>query len=241
MTPVLVLLAGLVTAGAVAAVTAATPRAAILGLLVALAGAAYVADPLADPIGLAVRLAGTTLGTYLVWISLRDAPGAMPVAGAGRIGTAAIALAAFVSGWLCAGTLATVLGSGSAEGPGAGGIAVALAAGSFVPRAALGAAFALVAVALPPVVLARDALRLGVGLLLMLAAAGLVANALVGQVDNVVELSMAILTAAVGAGVAAVIAGSIRHGGDLVLRDSLRPEAAIRHRAADDAHRRPAP
>jgi hypothetical protein len=195
VTPVLALLAGLVTAGAVVAVTAATPRAAILGLLVALAGAAYVADPLADPIGLAVRLAGTTLGTYLVWIALRDAPGAMPVAGAGRIGTAAIALAAF----------------------------------------------ALVAVALPPVVLARDALRLGVGLLLMLAAAGLVANALDGRIDNIVELSMAILTAAVGAGVAAVIAGSSRHGGDLVLRDSLRPEAAIRHRAADDAHRRPGP
>jgi hypothetical protein len=37
--------------------------------------------------------------------------------------------------------------------------------------------------------------------------------------------------------VAAVIAGSIRRGGDLVIRDALRPDAAIRHRAADDAHR----
>ena len=50
------------------------------------------------------------------------------------------------------------------------------------------------------------------------------------------ELGGALLATLAGAGVAAVISGSIRRGGDLVIRDALRPDAAIRHRAADDAH-----
>ena len=69
MTPVLVLLAVVIAAGAVTAVAAATPRAAVLGLLVAMAGAAYIADPLPGHLGLAARLAGTTLAASLVWIA----------------------------------------------------------------------------------------------------------------------------------------------------------------------------
>jgi hypothetical protein len=88
----------------------------------------------------------------------------------------------------------------------------------------------------PQVLLARDTLRLGIGLLLLLSAAGLVGNALEVRLDNVTELAAALLAAFAGAGVAAVVAGSIRRGGDLVIRDALRPDAAIRHRAADDAH-----
>jgi len=88
----------------------------------------------------------------------------------------------------------------------------------------------------PQVILARDTLRLGIGLLLLLAAAGLVANALEARLDNVTELGGALLAVFAGAGVAAVIAASIRRGGDLVIRDALRPDAAIRHRPADDAH-----
>jgi hypothetical protein len=237
VTPVLVILAGLVVAGAVAAVAAATPRLAILGLLLAAVGAAYVADPLPGPVGLGTRLAGTTLGIYLVWISLRRAPAAMPASTTGWVGSAAIAAAAFVAGWLAAGTLGAALGGGTPEGPGSGGLAQALLGGSVVPQAALGAALALAALAIPQVVLARDTLRLGVGLLLLLAAAGLVANALAGRLDAVTELGGALLAVFAGAGVAAVIAASIRRGGDLVIRDALRPDAAIRHRAADDAHR----
>jgi len=129
-----------------------------------------------------------------------------------------------------------VLDGGTAEGPGSGGLAQALLAGSIVPRAAVGAALALTALAVPQVLLARDTLRLGIGLLLLLSAAGLVGNALEVRLDNVTELAAALLAAFAGAGVAAVVAGSIRRGGDLVIRDALRPDAAIRHRAADDAH-----
>ncbi len=240
MTPVLVIVAGLVVAGAVAAVAAATPRLAVLGLLLALVGAGYIAEPFPGPVGLLARLAGTTLGTYLVWIALRRSPVAIPAASVGWPGAAAIAVAAFAAGWLGAGTLGTALAAGSADGPGLGGIATALVAGSPVPKAALGAAVALAALAIPHVVLARDTLRLGMGLLLLVGAAGLVANALIGQPDDVAALGGALLAAVSGAGVAAVIAGSIRRGGDLVIRDSLRPDAVIRHRAADEAHRHPA-
>jgi hypothetical protein len=231
-----VILAGLVVVGGVAAVAAATPRLSILGLLLALAGSAYVVEPFPGPVALGARLAGTTLGVYLVWISLRPAPRELPAASTGWAGSAAIAVAAFVAGYLAAGTLGIALAGGSPDGPGTGGVATALIAGSPVPRAALGAALALLALGLPQVVLARDTLRLGAGLLLLLAATGLAANALYGVADPVNDFAEALLTAAAGAGVAAVIAASLRRGGELGIRDSLRPGAAIRHRASDDAH-----
>jgi hypothetical protein len=241
MTPILILVSGLLVVGGVAAVAANTPRAAVLGLLLALAGAAYVVEPVPGPLALGVRLAGTTLGAYLVWIALRRAPGALPASSAGWAGSVVIAVAGFAAGFLAAGTLGVALAGGSPEGPGTGGIAAALIEGSLVPRAALGAAFALVALGLPQVVLARDTLRLGVGLMLLLAATGLASNALYGLPDPVEDLSLAVLTAIAGAGTAALVAASIRRGGELVIRDSLRPDAPIRHRAADEAHRTGAP
>jgi hypothetical protein len=241
MTPVLVVLAVLVVTGAVAAIAAGTPRLAILGLFVALAGAAYVVDPFPGPVALGARLAGTTLGLYLVWIALRGAPAALPAASVGWAGSGAIALAAFVAGFLVAARLGAALAAGSPEGPGTGGVATALISGSPVAQAALGAAFALTALGIPQVVLARDTLRLGAGLLLLLGATGLAANALYGVADPVNDFAEAVLTAAAGAGVAALIATSIRRGGELVIRDSLRPEAAVRHRSSDDAHRVVAP
>lgn len=240
MTPVLILVSGLLVVGGVAAVAAATPRLAVLGLLIALLGAAYVVEPFPGPLALGVRLVGTMLGVYLVWIALRRSPGVLP-ASAGWAGSAVIAVVAFAAGFLAAGTLGTALAGGSPEGPGTGGVASALIAGSLVPRAALGAALALAALAVPQVVLARDTLRLGVGLLLLLAATGLASNALYGLPDAVEDLSLALLTAGAGAGVAALVAASLRRGGELVIRDSLRPDAPIRHRPADEAHRTVAP
>ncbi len=236
MTPVLVALAAIVVAGAVAAVAANTPRAAALGLLIALVGAGYVADPVPGPLGLGARLAGTTLGMFLVWIALRRAPAQMPASETGWYGSAAIAIAAGVAGWLAAGTLGASL-TGSGEGPGlARDIAAALRAGSPVPQAAIAAALALAALAIPQLLLARDTLRLGVSLLLLVASAGLAGNALLGRLTDVQELGAALLVAFAGMGVAAVIHASVRRGGDLVLRDALRPDAAIRHRASDNAY-----
>ena len=173
---------------------------------------------------------------YLVWIALRRAPRRLPASSAGWLGSAAIAAVAFAAGFLAADRLGVALGGGSPEGPGIGGIATALVEGSLVPRVAVGAALALAALGIPAVVLGRDTLRLGIGLLLLLAATGLVGNALSGRPDPVRDLALGILIAVAGAGIAALIAASVKRGGELAIRDTLRPDAAVRHRAADDAH-----
>lgn len=236
MTVALVLLALLVTAGAVVAVGAATPRLAALGMFIALVGSAYVADPLPDALALAVRLVGTTLGAYLVWIALRRAPASVPGISVAWPGALAVAGVAFLTGWLAADALGAALAAGSSNGPGLGDVGAALATGSPVARAAFGACLALAAVAAAPVVIARDLLRSGLGLLLLLASATLLRNALGTSADPVFELAIAVLTAASGAAIGAVTSSALRRSGDLVLRDSLRRDVAVRHRAADDAH-----
>lgn len=234
MTPALVALAVVVGVGAVVAMSARLPRLAILGALVALAGSAYVADPLPSPVALGARLAGTTLAAYLLWIAARGAP-RLEGTGPGLPGSAALAGVAFLAGWLGAGTLGSAVASGAGDGPGAGALAGALASGSLVARAAAGAALALAAVAALPVLLPRDVLRLGLGLLLLIAGAGLLRSALAGSPDEGAELLLAVLTALAGAGVAATVSAGLRRGGDLVMRDRFR-QPAIRHRPADEAH-----
>ena len=91
-------------------------------------------------------------------------------------GAAAVAIVGFAIGWLAAGSIGTTLSAGDGDGPSVGA-AAALAAGSLIPRAALGAAVALAALAAAPVLVGRDVLRLGLGLLLLLTAAGLLRNA----------------------------------------------------------------
>ena len=240
MTPVLVLLAVLVAAGGALAVSAREPRLAALGTLVALVGSAYVEDPLPGPLSLLARLVGTVLAGYLTWIALRQAPSPLPARGFRVPGALAIATAAFVAGWLTAAALAATLGLGPGEGPSTGTAAEALGAGSLVPRAALGASFALTAVAAGPVLLARDVLRLGLALLLLIAAADLAGNALGVEASASADLALAILTAVAGAAVAAVVTASIRATGDLDLGSGTDRETAVRHRTADEAHRRAA-
>jgi hypothetical protein len=240
VTPVLVLLAALVASGGALAVSAREPRLAALGTLVALVGSAYVEDPLPGPLSLGARLAGTVLAGYLVWIALRRAPSPLRAGGFRVPGAFAIAVAAFAAGWLTATALGPALGLGHGEGPSTSGAAASLAAGSPVSCAALGAAFALVALAAGPVLLARDVLRLGLALMLLIAAADLAGNALGMGADAPADLAIAVLTALAGAAVAAVVTASIRATGDLDLRTGTDRETAVRHRATDDAHRRTA-
>ena len=178
MTPVLVALAVLVAVGGIVAVSAREPRFAVLGVIIVLVGGAYVADPLPGLVGLGARLAGAVLAGYLLWVALRKAPA--PTAGwqVGWPGATALA-AGRLRRRLVRGRVARdgARGDGG-EGPSTAGVAAALVGGSPVARAALAAAFALVALGAAPVLVARDVLRLGVGLLLLIAAAGLVGNAL---------------------------------------------------------------
>jgi hypothetical protein len=239
VTPALVALAVVVAAGGVVAVSAREPRFAALGAVVVLAGAPYVADPLPDPVALAARLAGAVLAGYLIWVALRHP--AAPTSGwqIGWPGAAAIAVVAFLAGWLAAGSLGTVLAAGVGEGPGAGA-ATALTAGALVPRAGLASAAALVALAISPIVIARDALRLGLGLLLLLSAADLARHAFAAGTDSIVELGLAVLVAAAGAASAALIASALRTHGDLQLRGGTSRPPAVHHRTADEAHPRAA-
>ncbi|HKF84928.1 MAG TPA: hypothetical protein VKB30_04020 [Candidatus Limnocylindrales bacterium] len=238
MTPAIILLAVVVTAAGVIATSAREPRFAALGMIVALVGAAYVTEPLPGLVALAARLAGSALAGYLVWIALRGAP--PPTSGwrVGWPGAGGVAIVAFAIGWLAAGSIATALAAATGSGPSVGA-AAALAAGSPVPRAALGAALALSALAAAPVLVGRDVLRLGLGLLLLLAAAGLLRNVMSVGTDGPVELALAVLTALSGAGVAAVVARSLLVHGDLELRATTRDIGGRPH--GDDAHPRPWP
>jgi hypothetical protein len=236
VTPLLVALAGLVAIGAIVAVSAREPRFAVLGLIIGLVAAGFVADPLPSLAALAARLAGAALAGYLLWVALRRAPAQTAGWHVGWPGATALAVVAFAAGWLAAGTLATALAATAGDGPSAAGIATALATGSPVARAALAAAFALIALSAAPVLVARDVLRLGIGLLLLVVAAGLVRNALAAESDGAVELAFAIAEALGGAAVAAVVAGSIRLHGDLALHAPGTRQPAIHHRATDEAH-----
>jgi len=238
VTIILVFLAVVVAGAASVTVSAQQPRLAALGVLVAMAGSAYIADPLPDLVAIVARLTGAVLAGYLIWVSLREAEA--PTAGwqIGWPGAAAIAVAAFVIGWLAATALGGDLATVAGEGPSATGVATALADGSLVPRAGIGAAAALIALGAAPVLIARDVLRLGSGLLLLLSAADLVRHALVAEPDRVVELGMAVVVAISGAAVAGLVHGSLKHYGDLVIRPGTGQRFAIRHRSADEAHPR---
>jgi hypothetical protein len=236
VTPVLVALGVVVAAGAVVAVSAREPRFAVLGILVALVASAYVAEPLPGTVALGARLVGAVLGGYLLWISLRRSPA--PTAGSqlGWPGAAAIAVTAFAAGWLAGDAVGGAFAAVPGDGPTTGITAAALVAGSPVARAGLGASFALVALAAGPVIVGRDVLRLGIGLLLVVIATELLRSALVGRADDLVELAFGLLIALASAAVAAATRRSLRIHADLELRSQSARETAVRTRTVDEAH-----
>lgn len=233
----LVILAAVVTAGGVTAVSATTPRTAVLGVAIALLGSAFVADPMPGLLGLAIRVVGTVLATYLLWVALRRAPASVTGHAIAWQGAIAIAIFTFMAGYLAAGSLGAALASGSSEGPGLGVYGLMLARASVAARSAFAAGLTLIVLSLAPVLMARDALRLGAGLLVLLAAGTLIRNALAGTGSNTMELGMALLTATAGAGVAGVLHAGLHRTGDLHLDDGLRREPVVHHRTLDDAHR----
>lgn len=234
MTPVLVLVAACVALGAAVAVSARIPRAAILGLVIVLAGAPFVTDPAPAVTATAARVVAAVLAGYVLWIAVRGP--LVPIGGsrAGIPGALAIGLAAFAAGWFAADAVGTALAAGGADGPG-GAAAAALAGGSSVARAGFGAACAFAVLAAAPVLVARDALRLVIGLQLLIAAAGLTGAAL-GQPGDAATVAMAVLTAATGVAGAALIRRSRTRSAELVLHDPPFREPSVRARPHDDAH-----
>ncbi len=213
MSPLLVALAAGVTAGAVVALAARDGRIAVLGATVALVLAPLVADPIPEPALLTVRVLGALLAGYLLWIGLRDAT---PLTRGPAFGTATLGLAAV------AGFVAGVAGHG-------------LAANPTGPAAAQGAATAVIVLALIPVIRAREAFRLALGILLLLLGVTLLRVGLSGSPDaleSIATVGALALVAAAGIAVATLVYADV---GDFEFRA---PEPVpVRRRPGDEAHR----
>jgi hypothetical protein len=206
----LVAVALAVMAGGILAVTARLPRSAALGLLIVLVGSPLLVEPPA-PLPALTRITGAVLAAYLVWIALRGVRSAR----GSLIGWPAETLAGvtgFVVGWLLIEGVAALSVEPTAQ----------VAGPPLEVSAAGGAAVALLVLAATPVLLARDALRLGVGLLLLLTAADLGRRAAGLGGSELLEVALGITVAAVGAAVAWVCARTVDAGDPLVLPDDPR-------------------
>jgi hypothetical protein len=201
VTLLLVAAGALVALGAGVATGARGARAASLGALASLVFVPFVADPLPEiPVGL-FRIVAGVLAAFLLLVAGRRATdeSASPL---GLPATLATAAAAFVAG----------LG------------ATAVGLPSFGPSAAVGAGLACLAVALPPVIRARDAFRLGTALV-VLANAGLLLRTGLSGASPALEVlvggaALVALAAAVLAlaGVAVAATGALTIPGDAVER-----------------------
>ncbi len=219
MSPALVGLAVAVVAGGVVAVTVRDARVAVLGLALAGVLGPFLADPLPGALPLAARIVAALLVAYLLWVVLRaDAP-----TRGSAIGWPAEALLAAA----CAVAGAGFAGAATAAAAGGSGPFVAALDGRPLtgPPEALVAGFALAALSVAPLAGGRDALRIGVGLLLAIHAALLVRAALAGPASELEQLAAAALVAVLGSAVAGLSAAAIRLTGGLALAAERTPAA----------------
>lgn len=183
MSPLLVATALIVVAGAIVAVSARDGRTAVLGLAVALVLAPLLTSPLPEGLGLAARLVGAILAAFLVWSSLGEGPSTTRGSLLGLPSDATFALAAAVAGY----------GVHSAVGGLAG------------PAAATVTGFALLALALAPVTLTGDPLRLGIGCVLLVLGALSLQAGVAGTPPPLENLVASILVIGIAAASAAAV------------------------------------
>lgn len=206
MNLVLAGIAVIAVAGGVLAISARDPRATILGLLVVLLAAPFVASPTPSLLPIVARTAAALLAARLLVAALR---GDLRSEGS-RIGWLAVALAA---------------GAASVAGFASHG----LGAPAVGPAEAQAAAFGLLAIALGPLVISRDALRIGASAILLLQAALLLGQALAGPPNDSGQLVVAAVVIAV-AGAVAVVASAARAAGTLLVADDIEGDFAVRRR-----------
>ena len=214
MNPALAGVALAVVLGAVFAGSARSARAAILGLIVTMVGAPLLADPVAQPLGLAARLVGAILAGYLLWVAGRGPDARTGGSHVGWPTDAFVAAAAAVVGY----------GSHGLGAPATG------------PALAQATGFALAALAVVPVVMGRDVMRIGIGLSLLLGGALLVRTGLGGTPDALEEVLTAGLIATLG-GAVAIMAVAARNDGtagyDLVSSSGRRSRRALDARPSE--------
>jgi hypothetical protein len=205
-------LACVVVAGAVVAVSARETRSALLGLLVALLGAALIADPLPGPLPIAARIASAFLACRLIAVAIRNLD--EPTSGS-RLGWPVEALAA-------AAAAAIGLGTHGLGAPGEG------------PAEAQAAGFAIGVLAASPIVSSRDVFRLGVGAILLLVGGLLVREGIGGTPTELEQLVTSGLVVGLGGAVGVVVLGARAAVGSLVVREGPAPSIA-----RDSRHIRP--
>jgi hypothetical protein len=213
MNPALAGIAIVVVAGAVLAVSSREPRAVVLGILVVLLGSPLIASPWPDPPAILARVAAALLAARLLLAGLRGDDLTTTGSRSGWPAEALLAAAAAIAGFASHGLGATGLG----------------------PAEAQAAGFALGALAAAPLLVGRDALRLGVGAVLLLQGALLVRQALDAPATDGEQLVYAFLTVALG-GAVAVIATAARAAGGLDVVDEATAFGS-RARRRPDAHR----
>jgi hypothetical protein len=202
MNPGLAVLAVAIVAGGVIAVSAREARVGVLGLTLCTVTAPLMGGSLPEPLPLAARLVAAVLAGYLLWIAVRR----QPVTRGSTLGWPVEALLAAAAG------VAGFAASGFA-GP-AGG-----------PPEAEATAFALAALAVGPLLVGRDILRLAIGLVLGILAGSVGRVALAGSPAPLEQLVLAALTVAVAGAAGTIARGSIRSGSGLELQVSRKPAA----------------
>jgi hypothetical protein len=191
-----------VVGGAVVAVSARDARTTLLGLLVVLLGAAFIADPLPGPLPIAARIVASFLACRLIAVAIR---GENVVTAGSRLGwpvETMVAVAAALVGIGTHGLGATPAG----------------------PALGQAAGFAVGALAIAPIVSGRDVLRLGIGAMLLLVGAFLVRVGLAGTPSELEQLVVSGLVIGLGGAVAIIIGGSRAATGSL----EISPEEARR-------------
>jgi hypothetical protein len=201
---VLLVTASFVTvAGALVAISGRDARIALVGLLVALVAAPFLADPLPAGAALGVRIVAALLGGYLLFMTLRDTSAATRGSLAGLPAETLAAAAAYVIGYGTSGLGSTPLGPAEASATG----------------------FALAVISVAPIVRGADVFRLGVALAILVTGAELVRVGLAGTPSPLEQLMTAGLTVGLLGTVAVLCANTVAATGGLALRNEPRRSA----------------
>ncbi len=190
-------------AGALVAITGRDARIALVGLVVALAAAPFLADPLPGPAALGARVVAALLGGYLLWIVLRETTAITRGSLVGLPAETLAAAAAFVIGYGTSGLGSAPLG----------------------PDAASAAGFALVVIAAGPIARGADVFRLGVALAILVTGAELIRVGLAGTPSPLEQLMTAGLTIGLLGTAAVLCVNAVSATGGLALRNEPRRSA----------------
>lgn len=201
---VLLAIAAVVTvAGALVAITGRDARVALIGLVVTMSAAPFLADPLPGPAALAARVVAAVLGGYLLFVVLRETTAVTRGSLVGLPAETLAAAAAFVVGYGTSGHGSVPLG----------------------PAAASATGFALAVIAVAPIVRGADVFRLGVALAVLVTGAELVRVGLAGTPPPLEQLMTAGLTIGLLGTAAVLCVNGVAATGGLALRNEPRRSA----------------